>query len=67
MLEKNGVLYPVRAEGASISPAAAFVACVLDGAPNIAPVEDAANVVDLIQGAYRSAAEGRVVSLRKLS
>jgi predicted dehydrogenase len=63
VLERNGVKQSVAAEGDGISPAAAFVACILDGAPNIAPVADAANVVALIQGAYRSVAERRIVRL----
>lgn len=63
LLEKNGAKQPVTVEGARTSPAAAFVACILDGAPNIATVDDGANVVALIEGTYRSIAEGRIVSV----
>jgi predicted dehydrogenase len=41
----------------------AFVAAVLDGSPNIAPVDDAAKVIALIQSAYRSASEAQVVRI----
>ena len=44
---------------------AAFVSTILDGTPNIAPVEDAANVVALIQSAYRSAAERQLVRIEE--
>jgi predicted dehydrogenase len=62
-IEENGDRRLVGFEGEKISPAAAFVAAIRDGAPNIATVGDAANVVALIQGAYQSAAERRIVRL----
>jgi predicted dehydrogenase len=62
-IEQNGDRQAVTFEGDSVSPAAAFVAAVCDGAPNIATVDDAVKVVALIQGAYRSAAERRIVRL----
>ena len=62
-LVQNGVRQPLAIEGDTISPAAAFVATVLDGAPNIAPVDEAAQSVAFVQGAYQSAREGRVVMI----
>ena len=63
VIERNGDRQPVVVEGATISPAAAFVAAILDGATNVATVDDAARVVAFTQGAYRSAAERRIVRL----
>jgi predicted dehydrogenase len=60
-LERNGVRELVPVEGPEISPAAAFVASVLDGVPNLCNAEEGAQTVALIQSAYRSAAEGRIV------
>jgi predicted dehydrogenase len=51
------------AEGETVNPAAAFVATVLDGAPNLCSIQAGAEVVSLIQSAYRSAAESQVVTL----
>lgn len=48
--------------GESISTSAAFVATVLDGAPNMCTAQDGANVVALIQSAYRSASENCIVT-----
>jgi predicted dehydrogenase len=62
-LEKKGVRQQIVIEGETISPAAAFITSVLDGAPNIAPVDDAAQVVAFIQSAYLSAREGRIVPI----
>jgi len=63
VLEANNERTSVPIEGETVTPAAAFVAAILDGAPNIAPVADAVNVTALTQGAYRSAAERRIVRL----
>jgi predicted dehydrogenase len=52
-----------EAEGETVNPAAAFVASVLDGAPNLCSIQDGADVVSLIQSAYRSAAENQVMTL----
>jgi predicted dehydrogenase len=62
-IERDGERNSVTFEGDEISPAAAFVAAIRDGAPNVATVADAANVVALTQGAYRSAAERRIIRL----
>jgi predicted dehydrogenase len=64
-IERNGALQPLAVEGIKIHPAAAFVSSILDGAPNIATVKDAANVVGLIQSAYQSAAEKRLVQIEE--
>jgi predicted dehydrogenase len=62
-IERNGERRAVTFDGDNISPAAAFVAAILDGAPNVAPIDDAVRVVAFIQGAYRSADERRIVRL----
>ena len=62
-IERNGDRQAVTFEGDNISPAAAFVAAICDGAPNVATVADAARVVAFTQGAYRSAAERCLVRL----
>jgi predicted dehydrogenase len=64
-IERNGELQPLAVEGIKIHPATAFVSSILDGAPNIATVKDAAHVVCLIQSAYQSAAENRLVQIEK--
>ncbi len=64
-IERNGEAQPLAIEGIRIHPAAAFIATILDGAPNIATVKDASNVVGLIQSAYQSAAENRLVQIEE--
>ena len=64
-IERNGDRNAVTFEGDEISPAAAFVAAICDGAPNVATVDDAAKVVAFTQGAYRSAAERRIIRLEE--
>jgi predicted dehydrogenase len=64
-IERNGELQPLAVEGIKVHPAAAFVASILDGAPNPGSVKDAANVVGLIQSAYQSAAENRLVQIEE--
>ena len=64
-IERNGELRPLAIEGVRIHPAAAFVSTILDGALNPATVKDAANVVCLIQSAYQSAAENRLVQIEE--
>lgn len=63
-LERDGGREALQLEGEEISPAAAFVATVLDGAPNLCTAQEGAQTVALIQSAYRSAAEGKIVTLR---
>ena len=63
VVERNGERHALPVEGEAITPAAAFVAAILDGAPNIAPVDEALNVVALVEAAYRSATEGRTVRI----
>ena len=46
-----------------LSPAEAFVATILDGTPNLAPGHTGLDVVALAEATYRSAAEGRIISL----
>jgi predicted dehydrogenase len=47
----------------AISAAEAFVASILDGAPNLAPGSEVAHSVAFIEAAYRSAREGTIVSV----
>ena len=62
-LEQDGVRTKVEPEFATIHPAAAFVATVLDGAPNICPARETARVVALTESAYRSATAGRIMQV----
>jgi predicted dehydrogenase len=64
-LDCNGVSQAIdfEAEGETVNPATAFVATVLDGAPNFCSIQASADVVSMIQSAYRSVAESRIVTL----
>lgn len=62
-LEKEGIRTKVEPEFETIHPATAFVATVLDGAPNICPAHEAARIVALTEAAYQSAAEKRIVQV----
>lgn len=64
-LEQEGVRTQVEPAFETIHPAAAFVATVLDGAPNLAPAHEAAHVVALTAAAYQSAATGQVIQLER--
>jgi predicted dehydrogenase len=57
----------VEPEFETVHPAAAFVAAILDGAPNPCPASEAARVVALTEAVYRSAAEEQVVRLEGLT
>ena len=63
VLEQNGQPQEVNVEGKPISPAAGFVASILDGTPVLATVEDACHVVAFNRAAYQSAAERHIVRL----
>jgi predicted dehydrogenase len=52
---------PLETDLADSTPTAAFVDTILDGAPNLAPADEAAHAVALTAAAYRSIAEGRIV------
>jgi predicted dehydrogenase len=67
MIERNGVSQPLRIEGQKFTPAEAFVNAVLDGAPTMATVEDAAWTVAIVQSAYHSAAERQVVKVEDIT
>jgi predicted dehydrogenase len=64
-MERNGIRTKVEPEFETVHPMAAFVATVLDGAPNICPAHEAAQVVALTEAAHQSAAEGRMVQAEK--
>jgi predicted dehydrogenase len=62
-IEQDGIRTRVEPEFETIHPVAAFVATVMDGAPNICPAHEAARVVALTEAAYQSAAAGRIVQV----
>jgi predicted dehydrogenase len=63
IFETDDTRQSVSVEGEKSNPACDFVASILDGTLVRASVTDAFQVVALIQAAYRSAREGRIVSL----
>jgi predicted dehydrogenase len=62
-LERAGQREQLAATFADTTPAAAFVAAILDGAENPAPGHDAVHAVTYREAAYRSMREGRVVEV----
>ncbi|MCJ7548347.1 MAG: Gfo/Idh/MocA family oxidoreductase [Anaerolineae bacterium] len=62
-VKHDGVREKVAPEGEKVTRAAAFVATVLDGAPNIAPAHEAAQVVALSEAIHRSAEQGGIVQI----
>lgn len=60
-LEQEGVRTQVEPVFDAVNPAAAFVATLLDGAPNPCPAHEAARVVALTAGIYHSAAAGCII------
>ena len=62
-IEQDGVRSKVEPKFETIHPAVAFVATVLDGAPNMCPAHEATQVVALTEAAHQSAAEGRIVQV----
>ena len=62
-LERGGKREQVVSEYEDLTAVGAFVAAVLDGAPNLSPAEDAAHVVEFTEAAYRSALEERLVRI----
>ncbi|MEO8396993.1 MAG: Gfo/Idh/MocA family oxidoreductase [Chloroflexota bacterium] len=64
-VETLGVRSKVEPAGEETTPAAAFVASILDGAPNFAPAAEAARVVALTEAVYRSAKEHRSIRVEQ--
>jgi predicted dehydrogenase len=62
-LEQDGAGRKIEPSLPTVAPAEAFVATVLDGAPNPCPPHEAARAVLLTQAVYRSIAEGRMVDV----
>ena len=62
-VEHDGTREQVTPEGETITPAAAFVATVLDDAPNLAPAAVATRTVALTEAAYRSIETGSSVGV----
>ena len=63
-VERGEAREELEPQGRDVPPAISFVGCILDGTPNLSPGEDAAYSAALIEAAYRSAAEGRIVRLK---
>jgi predicted dehydrogenase len=63
-LEQGGVREQVQPLPTATPPVAAFVATVLDGLPNLAPAEEAAQIVALTETIYGSIAQNQSVHLR---
>ncbi|HEV2123299.1 MAG TPA: hypothetical protein VGW38_11060 [Chloroflexota bacterium] len=53
----------IIAEEPGQSPVDAFLAALLDGAPNISPTESAAQVVELTEAAHRSVTQESIVTV----
>lgn len=62
-IEQEGVRSKVEPAFASVHPVAAFVATVLDGAPNPCPAHEAAGAVALTEAVYQSVTEGCMVQV----
>jgi predicted dehydrogenase len=62
-VKRDGVREKIVPEGEKVTRATAFVATVLDGAPNIAPAHEAAQVVALSEAIRRSAEQGDIVRI----
>ena len=60
-IHHDGGREKVKAEVPDVTPAAAFIAAVTEGGINIAPGRDGAYAVALMEAAYRSAEEGRLI------
>jgi predicted dehydrogenase len=64
-IDRAGKKAPVEAKAPDTNTAAAFVATVLDGAPNPCPGEEGARTVALTEAIYRSAQTGDVIRLEE--
>lgn len=62
-LEQDGDRRQIEPEFTTVDPAAAFIATVLDGVPNLCPAHEAARAALLTEAIYRSIGEGRMVDL----
>lgn len=62
-VEHEGARKKVEPGSETITPSAAFVATILDNAPNIAPAIEAAHVVALTEATYHSAAVGNSIEI----
>jgi predicted dehydrogenase len=60
-IDRPGERKVINSEEPRISPDEAFVATVVEGAPNMATGCDGAYDIALIEAAYRSAKQGRIV------
>lgn len=62
-IQRGGKRKKVEAATPEMTPDGAFVATVLDGAPNLCTAREGAYAVALVEAAYLSAAEGRIVDV----
>ncbi len=62
-VERGGVREPIEAEEQDISPTAAFVATVVEGAPNLCPAAEGVQAATLTEAIYRSAQLGQLITV----
>jgi predicted dehydrogenase len=62
-LYQKGQATPLEIDQPDTTIATAFVSTILDGAENLSPAYQGANVVDFLEAIYRSAEESRIVQL----
>lgn len=63
-LHQNGNRTKLEIDLPDTTIAEAFVSAILDGADNLSPAYQGANVVDFLESTYRSANEGRMVQIK---
>ena len=62
-LHQKGERSPLENDQPNTTIAEAFVSTVLDGAENLSPAYQGANVVDFLEATYRSAETGRIIQI----
>jgi phthalate 4,5-cis-dihydrodiol dehydrogenase len=65
-LHRGGGAEQVEPKVADVSACEAFVSAVTEGTPNLSPPRDGARAVALLEAAYRSAREGKLVRVEPL-
>ena len=64
-LYRGGDAEEIEPKVGDVSACEAFVSAVTEGAPNLSPARDGAYAVALLEAAYRSAREGRMVRVER--
>ena len=62
-LNQNGNRTKIETDLPETTIAEGFVSAILDGADNLSPAYQGANVVDFMESTYRSADEGRMIHI----